>query len=53
LTGFSKSLFRNQPGFGTSSDFSKTEKEKLLMADIEAFNGKYEKLIQILKEIIL
>jgi cell filamentation protein len=34
-------------------DFSKTEKEKLLTADIEAFNGKYEKLIQILEEIIV
>jgi cell filamentation protein len=34
-------------------DFSKTEKEKLLTADIEAFNGKYERLIQLLEEIIV
>jgi cell filamentation protein len=34
-------------------DFSRTEKEKLLTADIEAFNGKYEKLIQILGKIIV
>jgi cell filamentation protein len=34
-------------------DFSKTEKEKLLTADIEAFNGKYEKLIQILEKIVV
>jgi cell filamentation protein len=34
-------------------DFSKTEKEKLLTADIEAFNGRYEKLIQILEKIIV
>jgi cell filamentation protein len=33
-------------------DFSKTEKEKLLMADIEAFNGKYAKLINILEKIV-
>jgi cell filamentation protein len=34
-------------------DFSKTEKEKLLMADIDAFNGKYKKLIEILEKIIV
>jgi cell filamentation protein len=34
-------------------DFSKTEKEKLLTADIEAFNGKYDKLINILEKIII
>jgi cell filamentation protein len=34
-------------------DFSKIEKEELLIADIEAFNGKYEKLIQILEKIIV
>ena len=34
-------------------DFSKTEKEKLLTADIEAFNGKYERLIRILDEAII
>jgi cell filamentation protein len=34
-------------------DFSKTEKEKLLTADIEAFNGKYEKLMQILEKILV
>jgi cell filamentation protein len=34
-------------------DFSKTEKEKLLTADIEAFNGVYEKLILILEKIIV
>jgi cell filamentation protein len=34
-------------------DFSKTEKEELLTADIEAFNGKYDKLINILEKIII
>jgi cell filamentation protein len=34
-------------------DFSKTEKKKLLIADIEAFNGSYEKLIRILEKIII
>ena len=34
-------------------DFSKTEKYRLLTADIEAFNGKYKKLIQILEKIIV
>jgi hypothetical protein len=34
-------------------DFSKIEKEELLIADIEAFNGKYEKLIQILEKTIV
>jgi cell filamentation protein len=34
-------------------DFSKTEKKKLLTADIEAFNGSYEKLIQILEKVIM
>jgi cell filamentation protein len=34
-------------------DFSKTEKEELLTADIEAFSGAYEKLIQILEKIIV
>ena len=33
-------------------DFSKTKKEKLLSADIEAFNGKYESLIEILNKSI-
>jgi hypothetical protein len=28
-------------------DFSKIKMEELLTADIEAFNGKYEKLIRI------
>ena len=35
-----------------SLDFSKTEKEELLTADIEAFNGKYESLIKILEKTI-
>ena len=34
-------------------DFSKTEKEKLLTADIEAFNGIYERLIKILDKAII
>ena len=34
-------------------DFSKTEKENLLTADIEAFNGKYENLIKILDKAII
>ncbi len=34
-------------------DFSKTEKEELLTADIEAFNGKYDKLINILEKVIV
>jgi cell filamentation protein len=33
-------------------DFGKTEKEELLAADIEAFNGQYERLIGILEEAI-
>ncbi len=33
-------------------DFSKTEKDILLEADIDAFNGKYEKLINVLKKAI-
>jgi cell filamentation protein len=33
-------------------DFSKTEKEILLQADIEAFNGKYDNLINILDTLI-
>ena len=33
-------------------DFSSTKKEELLAADIAAFNGQYEKLIQILTEAI-
>jgi cell filamentation protein len=33
-----------------SLNFSKIEKKELLTADIEAFNGKYEKLIQILEK---
>jgi cell filamentation protein len=37
---------------GYIMDFSKTEKENLLMADIEAFNGKYENLIRILDKAI-
>jgi hypothetical protein len=31
-------------------NFSKTEKEELLTADIEAFNGRYESLIKILEK---
>ena len=38
---------------GYKLDFSKTEKENLLTADIEAFNGKYEKLIKILDRAIV
>jgi len=34
-------------------DFSKTGKEELLIADIEAFNGKYSKLIEILEKVII
>ena len=34
-------------------DFSKTENEKLLIADIEAFNGKYKSLIKILEKAII
>jgi cell filamentation protein len=34
-------------------DFTKTEKRKLLTADIEAFNGKYNKLINILEKVIV
>jgi len=34
-------------------DFSKTEKEELLTADIEAFNGKYDKLIRILEKVVV
>lgn len=33
-------------------DFSKTDKEALLTADIEAFNGKYEGLIRILEKTV-
>jgi cell filamentation protein len=33
-------------------DFSEIEKEALLMADIEAFNGQYENLIKILDKAI-
>jgi len=33
-------------------DFGKAEKEELLTADIEAFNGQYEKLIKILERTI-
>lgn len=33
-------------------DFSKTEKDDLLLADIEAFNGKYDSLIKILNKAI-
>jgi cell filamentation protein len=33
-------------------DFSKTDKENLLNADIDAFNGKYENLIKILENAI-
>jgi len=33
-------------------DFGKTEKEELLTADIEAFNGQYERLIKILEKTI-
>jgi cell filamentation protein len=34
-------------------DFSKINKDKLLIADIEAFNGFYEKLIKILNKAIV
>jgi cell filamentation protein len=34
-------------------DFSEIEKDELLMADIEAFNGKYENLIKILDKTII
>jgi cell filamentation protein len=34
-------------------DFSKTGKEELLEADVEAFNGQYEKLIKILDKAII
>jgi cell filamentation protein len=34
-------------------DFSKMEKDELLIADIEAFNGKYNKLIKILEKVII
>jgi cell filamentation protein len=34
-------------------DFSKMEKEELLIADIEAFNGKYNKLIKILEIVVI
>jgi cell filamentation protein len=34
-------------------DFSKMGKEELLTADIEAFNGKYDKLINILEKVIV
>jgi hypothetical protein len=33
-------------------DFSETEKEALLTADIEAFNGQYDNLIKILDKAI-
>jgi len=34
-------------------DFGKVEKEKLLSADIEAFNGKYGCLKEILEKAII
>jgi cell filamentation protein len=34
-------------------NFSKIEKEELLTADIEAFNGKYDKLINILEKVLI
>jgi cell filamentation protein len=34
-------------------NFSKIEKEELLEADIKAFNGKYDKLINILEKVIV
>jgi len=34
-------------------DFGKMEKERLLIADIEAFNGKYSKLNKILEKVII
>jgi cell filamentation protein len=34
-------------------DFSKTRKDELLEADVEAFNGQYEKLIKILDKAIV
>jgi cell filamentation protein len=34
-------------------DFSKTEKDDLLTADIDAFNGKYDRLIYILEKVIM
>jgi len=33
-------------------DFSKTDNEKLLIADIEAFNGRYDNLVKILETAI-
>ena len=33
-------------------DFSKTDNKELLLADIEAFNGKYDKLLKILDKAI-
>ena len=38
---------------GYKLDFSKNEKENLLTADIEAFNGKYKNLIKILNKAII
>jgi cell filamentation protein len=35
------------------SDFSRTKKDKLLAADIAAFNGQYEELIEILEKAII
>jgi len=34
-------------------DFSKLRKEELLTADIDAFNGRYDKLINILEKVIV
>jgi cell filamentation protein len=34
-------------------DLSKTEKENLLLADIEAFNGQYNRLLEILNKTIV
>ena len=33
-------------------DFAKIEKEELLTADIESFNGQYERLIKVLEKAI-
>ena len=34
-------------------DFSKTDKDKLLLADIEAFNGQYDGLVSVLENAII
>ena len=37
---------------GYTLDFSKTEKNELFTADIEAFNGRYERLINVLENAV-